>query len=473
MKKPILITGATGLVGKMVCQKLFEAGDTLILTSRDPERAKRTFPFPARWVKWDPLVETLPTEALRGDGQGLKAVIHLAGESVAGGRWTSQRKKLILDSRALGTRNLVDALMAAEHKPEVVLSASAVGYYGDRGDEELTEDSLPGTGFLSEVCQAWEKEVKRLNEIPGIRWAIARIGIVLSTEGGALGKLIPLFRSGVGGAVGSGKQWMSWIHSDDLVAALEFAVRESRLKGVFNAVAPNPRSNAEFSHALGKALGKPAWAPAPAFALRAGLGEMSEIVLASQKVKSSVLEKLGFSFRYSRLEDAFAALFALPPSVVEAVGSRGACDELRAVQWIPQPLDKVFEFFSEAKNLETLTPDFLNFKIQKVSTPAIQEGTLIDYTLKVHGVPIRWRTRIEDWQPGRQFVDTQLKGPYRLWHHTHQFRAVAGGTLMEDRVRYRLPMAGLGRLVAGSFVRKDVEAIFRYRFDRVREIFGS
>jgi uncharacterized protein (TIGR01777 family) len=238
----------------------------------------------------------------------VEVVFHLAGESVAGGRWTQERKKRIRDSRVDGTRNLVDGLanLPAEQRPKALVAASAVGYYGSRGEETLTENSPPGNDFLSEVCVAWEREVERAGKF-GIRTAMLRIGIVLGEEG-ALKKMLPPFKMGLGGPLGNGRQWMPWIHVVDL-AALFVHVAQSSIRGPVNAVAPELVRNREFTKRLAHELHRPAFLPAPYLGLRLMFGEIAQVLFASQKVEPHVAVSSGFEYRYPQLPDALHAIF--------------------------------------------------------------------------------------------------------------------------------------------------------------------
>jgi hypothetical protein len=228
-------------------------------------------------------------------------IIHLAGEPVAQ-RWTAEAKRRILESRVVGTRSLVEALAALPRRPEALICASAIGYYGSRGDEILTESSAPGSGFLPEVCVAWEREAQAA-EAFGIRVVRVRTGLVLGAGGGALPRMLPPFRMGVGGRLGSGRQWMSWIHLEDLTALLLFAV-ENRFQGPLNAVAPHPVTNADFTRELARALRRPALFPVPEFALRLLFGEMADVLLDSQRVAPAAAEAAGFRFRFPQLPPA-------------------------------------------------------------------------------------------------------------------------------------------------------------------------
>jgi uncharacterized protein (TIGR01777 family) len=456
----ILLTGATGFLGQYVARELLVRGHQLVILSRDAERARASFPYPAEFYTWDPRKGPAPREA----ASGVQAVVNLAGESIAARRWTVEQKKKIVESRTLGTRHLWDGLLQAgvAERLKVFVSASAVGIYGDRGDEILTEASAPGEGFLSEVCRAWEKEIFRA-DVPNTRQVALRIGVVLGTEGGALQKLLPVFQSGLGGPVGGGKQWMSWIEVEDLARLFADAVEKREFEGPINAVAADPVTNGEFSKVLAFVVGKPALLPAPAMALKVALGEMSAVILSSQRVRPEKLLDLGFTYQFNTLEDALRHLCA--------PGGDPRDSQFVAEQWVPRTPEEVFPYFSAARNLEELTPPWLNFEIQKTSTDDVREGTLIDYRLKIHGVPAKWRTRIEEWEPNKKFVDLQLSGPYTKWHHTHSFIPMNGGTLLRDRVLYRLPLGSLGRSVAQAFVKKDVAKIFAFRRKKITELF--
>lgn len=299
----VLVTGATGFIGRRLVERLVRDGDEVIVLSRRGEAAKQALSLPVRAFGWDAMKGVPPAEAL----EGVEGVVHLAGEGVADKRWTESRKKEILESRTVGTRNLVKAVEGQRGKRVgAFVSASAIGIYGDRGDELLTEQSSPGTGFLADVCRAWEAEVKRL---PGeVRETRVRIGIVLGVEGGALKKMLPPFRLGIGGPLGSGRQYMSWIHVDDLVGLLCHALRAPAVRGPVNGTAPEPVTNREFSHRLGEALGRPAVLPAPAFALRLLLGEMAEMLLGGSRVLPRAAETSGFSFAHPGLGGALESL---------------------------------------------------------------------------------------------------------------------------------------------------------------------
>ncbi|HLI85099.1 MAG TPA: TIGR01777 family oxidoreductase [Bryobacteraceae bacterium] len=294
----ITISGASGLVGRRLMAVLRSAGHQVHILSR---RNAVSAPEGARVSQWDPAAGPPPCAAF----EGADVVVHLAGEPVAQ-RWTPEVKQRIRDSRVQSTRHLLEGLASRGRRPEAFVCASAIGYYGSRGDEVLTESSPPGAGFLPEVCVEWERAAGQAATI-GMRLAIVRIGVVLDPAGGALGRMLPPFRAGVGGPIGSGRQWMSWIHAEDLAGLFRFVI-ENSLEGVFNGVAPFPLTNRDFTRELARALRRPAILPVPAFALKILFGEMAQILLESQRVSPRAAEAAGFRCRHPQLAGALADL---------------------------------------------------------------------------------------------------------------------------------------------------------------------
>lgn len=298
----IVIAGASGFVGRALLPQLKAAGHEVLTLVR---RAARN---PGE-ISWRPEAGELTAERL----EGVDAVINLAGENLAAGRWTDARRERILRSRVNATRTLVVAIGKLARKPRAFLSASAVGFYGDRGDEILTEASEMGHGFLPEVCLAWETHAEGAAR-NGVRTVLLRFGMVLGREGGALAKMLPLFRFGLGGPLGDGQQWMSWIGMDDLIGAMLHALGDEKLAGVVNVVAPTPVRNAEFTRILGSVLRRPTMLPAPAWALHLAFGTMAnEVLLASTRVEPRRLERAGFVFRQPELEAALRSLILARP----------------------------------------------------------------------------------------------------------------------------------------------------------------
>ena len=296
-----VVSGASGLVGKMLCARMSGGGhEVLRLVRRSSSSADE--------IEWYPDQNQLDESRLNG----VDAAVHLAGENIAAGRWNTARKKRILDSRVEGTRLLAEALAKAETGPRVLVSASAIGIYGNRGDDWLDEDSPRGEGFLADVCAAWEAAADPARNA-GVRVVHPRIGVVLSPDGGALAKMLLPFKLGLGGPIGSGHNWMSWISIDDLVGVIRHTIDNESLEGPVNAVAPQPETFVDFARTLGKVLSRPAFLPMPALAARLALGEMAdELLMASSRVRASKIMNTGFTFRHTELEHAFRHVLGRP-----------------------------------------------------------------------------------------------------------------------------------------------------------------
>jgi uncharacterized protein (TIGR01777 family) len=298
----ILITGATGLIGRALCRVLLSEGHRLVVLSRNPAGATRL--AAAGVFAWQPEQAEPPVEAF----DGVEAVIHLAGENVAA-RWTAERKRRIRDSRVSGTRNLVAGMRRATKPPRILLSASAVGFYGDRGAEVLTEASPRGTGFLSEVCEEWEAAARQAQTL-GARVVTLRTGVALSREGGALKTMLPAFQFGVGGKLGNGRHWFPWIHLADIVGLFRHALLNEALSGPVNGTAPNPVTNEEFTKELAAVLHRPALFPVPKLALELLFGEMAGVMLASLRVLPEAALNAGYQFQFPALRPALEDLFS-------------------------------------------------------------------------------------------------------------------------------------------------------------------
>ena len=290
----IAVSGAGGLVGSALTASLEAAGHQVVRLVR------RQVAPGAREIAWDPVAGRIDAEAL----SGLDALVHLAGENIAAGRWSAGRKERIRSSRVQGTRLIAEALAGLDRPPRVLVNASAIGFYGDRAGEWMDEDASPGSGFLADTCAEWERATVPAAEA-GVRVILLRIGVVLSTDGGALPRMLPIFRYGLGGRLGDGRQQMSWIALADLVRVVEHALFDDSLEGVVNAVAPEPVTNAEFTRILAAVLGRPALLPVPAVALRILLGEMGrQLLLSSTRVRPTRLSRMGFRFRFPDLDSA-------------------------------------------------------------------------------------------------------------------------------------------------------------------------
>jgi uncharacterized protein len=295
----ILITGATGFVGKRLTKDLTSRGHQVIVTTRNSTRAKKNAVPGTEFINWDAPHGDFPAGAL----SGVEAVINLMGENIAAKRWSDAQKLKLRESRIVGTKKLVQAINEHGRQVKTFISTSAVGYYPTNTGEKLTESANPGESFLAALCVDWEKATQELPST--VRKFIVRVGVVLGPEGGALSKLLPLFKLGLGGPIGNGSMMMSWIHADDLVAIYTEALQDERYTGIANAVAPKPVSNKEFTKALAKGVRRPALFPAPPLAIKLAMGELSTIILDSQDIDCEKLKTLNFTFRYPTIEKAF------------------------------------------------------------------------------------------------------------------------------------------------------------------------
>lgn len=298
----IIITGGTGLIGRALAADLVAADQQVTVLSRSPERATG-LPDGVHIERWD--ARTIEGWASLVDGAD--AIVNLAGESIAAGRWTAERKRRIRESRLAAGRAVVQAVEMAGDRPRVVFQASGVGYYGPQADQEITEEALPGDDFLARIAREWEASTEPV-EAMGVRRAIIRTGVVLSAQGGALPRMLLPFRLFVGGPLGNGRQWLPWIHIADEVAAIRFLIEMAEAAGVFNLTAPNPLTNAGFGQVVGRVMGRPSFMPTPAFAMRAVFGEMATLLLDGQRAVPKRLLELGFQFRFPHAEAALQDL---------------------------------------------------------------------------------------------------------------------------------------------------------------------
>lgn len=300
-KLMLLVTGASGFVGRTLCSAAAEKGLGVVALSRSPDTAAASLPHAKSVEAWRPDSELIPSSAL----SDIRAVVHLAGETI-GARWNPDKKQRIRESRVNSTNQLVESLSKVETKPEVLVCASAIGFYGEGGDEEFTEDSPPGDDFLAAVCQEWELAAQKAEAL-GIRVVRVRLGHVLGKDGGLLKTMLPPFQMGLGGRLGSGTQWMSWIHIDDVAGIILYAIENQNVNGALNAAAPTPITNIEFTKTLGRVIRRPTLFPVPTFALKLRFGEFTDFVLMSQRVLPEKTLSMGYDFRYADLESALRA----------------------------------------------------------------------------------------------------------------------------------------------------------------------
>lgn len=295
----VVVTGSTGFIGAPLCRELTNAGHEVVALSRNAASARKAFGTGIKVVGWDPATGEIPLSAI----DGADAIVNLAGESIAAGRWTRERKERILASRIQAVRGLVETTRRAANPPKVMVNASAIGFYGPHGDEEIREDDPPGDDFLARVCVAWEAEAKKAEAL-GLRVVLVRIGVVLGEGGGALAQMLTPFKLFAGGPIGTGRQWFSWIHRDDVIGIIRLALEHEEVRGPINATGPQPLTMRDFARTLGRVLGRPSWLPVPAFILRAALGDMADMLLTGQRVLPAKATAAGYRFRFETAEAA-------------------------------------------------------------------------------------------------------------------------------------------------------------------------
>ena len=467
----VFVTGATGFIGRALIPRLQRDGHSVVAWVRSETSARSLLGAEVEIASAGARPDALPRALEHCD-----AVVNLAGEPLMGGWWTAARRAMLEDSRIAVTGQLVQAMAEAKTHPRVFISGSAVGYYGDRADEQLTETSIAGDDFLARLCRQWENAAQQAAERPGVRVVLLRTGVVLGRAGGALAQMLPPFELGLGGPVGTGTQYLPWIHLHDLVKIVAVALVDDRYRGPVNGVAPEQATSRSFARALGRALHRPAVLPLPALALKAIFGKAATVLLASQRVESRALAQWRFAFEFPTLDTALADIVGGARVTIASAQSRPegagkARYELRTRTVIDAPLEETFAFFSKAANLGVITPAAMKFRVEG-QIPPMAKGAAIDYRVKVGPLPIRWRTRIIKWEPGRRFVDFQEAGPYSFWWHEHTFQPDGGRTVMEDRVYYAPPFGILGRLANRFFIGPTLKKIFQYRGDVIRLRFG-
>ncbi|HSI03942.1 MAG: TIGR01777 family oxidoreductase [Myxococcota bacterium] len=472
----VVISGATGFLGRALVLRLLRDGHQLTALARSPQAAASRLGGDVR------VVDVGNASAVQAAMADAEAVVNLAGESVAH-RWTAKRKAALRASRIDTTKNLIDSAERAGSSLRVFVSASAIGIYGDTGDDTVDETAAPADDFLAALCGEWEAAARDAEKLSA-RVAIMRFGVVLGEGGGALATLLPMFRSGVGGKLGDGRQWFSWVHLLDACEAIAQALTDDRYHGAMNVTAPTPVTNAEFTRTLGEILSRPTMLTTPKIAVKLALGEAASAVLSSQRVVPARLTQLGFTFAYPELDGALREITHASPTVtVRPIGgelpahpyvaARRPTHVLSQRTVIDAPLTEVLPFFAKAENLGAITPPDMAFTITTAVPLTMANDLVIDYRIVIGGLPLKWRTIIEEWRPGEGFTDAQHRGPYRSWFHEHRFRADGNRTIMEDQVWYALPFGPLGRLVNALQVRGMLRRIFEYRATRIALRFGG
>ncbi|MDB2447265.1 TIGR01777 family oxidoreductase [bacterium] len=440
----ILLLGGTGFIGNRVGLHLVSLGYEIVVLTREI-KTNGELSFPCTQIYWDyqsPIQDSV--------GSDYKAAINLAGETVAKGRWDKKKKSAILNSRIKATTFATQ--FSNSKKIPKLIQASAVGYYGDTGNDSVEETSVPGTDFLADVCQAWEKPLEHLNE--STKSTVMRFGLVLGLEGGAFLEMLLPYSMGVGAKLGAGKNYCPWIHVDDVSKFIEKSLDSTSYEGVFNLVAPELITYERLHNELTKRLGGFSFARVPASLIKLMLGEKSSLFTTNQKVSSKNLSKAGFDFNYKSIDEALNSLIG--------ENSKGLYF-IKSTQWVQSDLASTWDFFLKGDSLHKITPPNIKLESQSKSTNEIEKGTLINYRLKIRGFPLNWKTLIEDLIPLKSFKDVQLKGPYKLWHHEHRFSELANGTLIEDLVKFKVPFGSFGRLISLGIVKHDVNKIFAFR----------
>ena len=468
----ICIAGGTGSIGRALCLRLLRDGHTITVLTRSADRARHRVGAEVA------LVDIANDDAVARAITNSDAVVNLAGDGVADKRWSQARQQVLRESRVDLTRRLVDHMAAKP--PKVFICASAIGYYGDRGDENLDEQSCRGQGFLAELCEEWEAAADKAQRL-GCRVARLRIGVVLG-DGGALDRMMPLFRMGLGGRVGSGKQFISWIHISDLLELMVRTLTDARFSGVINAVSPQPVTSSKLAKSLGAVLHRPAFLPLPALLLIVLFGEMASVFLSGQKVFPKRAESLGFRFAFTGLGAALENILGRSASVkMTRAGTSPETSYLRGRRPVYQleqrtvldtPISRVFPFFSRAENLSLVLPQHLSFTLLGQPPKQMSQGAALQYRLRLGPFPWRWRSVVEQWSPGRMFIEAQHSGPYRCWWHEHRFEANGGRTVLVDRIYYALPLSLLGRLVHRLWVANKLVRIFSHRRNALSFRFG-
>ena len=401
----VIISGGSGLIGSALAENLLADKHEVIILSRNPQKAN-TLPKGVKIVAWD-------GESANGWGElveGADAIVNLAGASIAGEnplkmRWTAKRKSAILRSRINAGKAISEAIKSAQSKPVLLIQASAVGFYGPLDDEYVDEITPVGDDFLADVCKEWEASTKEVEAL-GVRRAVIRTGLVFSTKGGVFPLLLLPFKFFVGGTLGKGNQYLSWIHVNDVVAAIRFLIDEGKTQGVYNLAAPNPVTNNVFGKTLGRVIKKPSSLSLPAMAMKLALGEASTLVLDGQRVIPKRLLDAGFSFEYPNLDGALSDLLRR---------------DLRFMHrfQVNASIKAVSDFHRNAEVLKKLTP--LPILVQFRKAELVSEGSRVDFTLWFGPFPVPWSAKHYDFDPPRGFKDIQLKGPFAFWDHRHTF----------------------------------------------------
>ncbi len=455
-----LIFGGTGFLGQHLGQKISSDNPNtkIIVVSRKPSQYKGYLSYPCEIVSLDRFLEK-PASIIDRPTH----VINLSGAGVMDKRWNSSYKQILRNSRIDFSKKIIEATESISQYILSWVQASGIGYYGNVS-KKVTENSPAGKSFLAQLSVEWEDTLNTLpRTIPCS--AIIRLGMVLGRSGGPFPILADVYHLGLGAKFGSGKQHLAWIHIQDAVDLFLHASKQNKRNQVYNGCSPESTLQKDFHLEMTKASGRINPTILPKFIARIVMGENAELVYSGQNAQPENAVSSGFKFTHTKISNTLKNIYG------KAYKQKNLILELH--QWLPKNQGEVWDFFSDEMNLEKITPAQLNFKVLGKSTNNIETGTLIDYKLKLHGIPVKWRTKITDWEPVTTFVDMQLKGPYKKWHHTHEFKKMSEGTLMVDRVLYKLPLGWIGAFFGYLLIKWDLKKIFEYRRKASKDFFSK
>ena len=472
----IFITGSTGFIGRFTTSYLQGRGHTITAFVRDPQKAKDLLSQGIEIIPSNVSLKELTRQFEKTD-----VVVNLAGRPIAT-RWNRKRKQEIRDSRISVTKFLVDAINNCKNPPQLLISASAVGYYGNPGKPSVDESSEKGDGFLSDLSAQWESTACNVQN-NRTRICLLRIGIVIGREGGILGALTPLFENQLGHYIAS-DPIMPWIHISDLVRIIGFCITNTSLSGPINCTAPTPVTNKEFATTLKGFVGSKFLLRIPNLFLKPVLGEASTVLTNSQNVLPVVLNKNSFDFDFPTIRQALEAEFNQKEIIIENFSSvndvetdslrdkysvdRKGQYKLTSTMTLTGTPQSLFNFFSSPLNLGGLTPQWTKFQILDIPEQ-ISEGSIIKYRIGLGPFKLSWTTIIVSWNPNKLFIDLQGRGPYSLWWHEHILKEkTTNSLLMIDRVIYRVPGGILGRMIHRLFIKRALLRIFRYRAQSIK-----
>ena len=455
----VLVTGATGLIGCHVCRQLLSSGHQLTVVTRSRSKYNETVGLPALILEHDLMKEPLKASPIL---ESIDVIVHLAGENIAKSKWSKGFKQQLYDSRINTTKHLLDPFIDLKQKKlSLVICASGVGIYTS-SDEECDEQTptQDDTSFFSHLCHEWERCVSKKCEKLSVRSIQARFGAVLARDGGMLAQLESFARSGLLGKMPGKDFWLSWVHIEDVVRALIFCIDNSEIRGAVNLTSVEPCWYSKFIYRLNQTFKKRDFLPPPKLLLSILHGELINILTRSHRVFPRKLIDQGFSFQF---QDINAALTNLYKDFLWPL-------RFETSQWIPRDQRTVFDLFLSIKNLEKITPEWLNFEWIKPLPLKLNQDTELNYKISMYGLNIKSKTKITAYNPPHLFIDEQEGGLFYKWRHIHQFQSFAGGTLIIDRINYQLPYKL--HLLVGRKVQSDMKRLFDYRKQKILELLG-